>query len=243
MYYCKSRFYVLKWRRWLNNDSINYLEPQNITCLNLFAYCNNNSVMYVDENGNFVLSALLLTVALSALAGAINRLVGQFVSDVVSNAWKNGLNFSKLEFSTWETYVGSTLGGAIGGALATIPGAGIYLGSVFGNAASTAISMGLENATGRSSYSGVNFISNILVSGAIGLVSAGIVDCHMNISGINKGRHSFKQFFKSGLTKNRKYNYSMSMKTFGKGVIWKTVDGFSSSWMLSSMLQGYINSL
>ena len=243
MYYCKSRFYVPKWRRWLDNDSINYLEPQNITCLNLFAYCNNNPVMYVDENGNFVLSALLLTVALSALAGAINRLVGQFVSDVVSNAWKNGLNFSKWEFSTWETYVGSTLGGAIGGALATIPGAGIYLGSVFGNAASTAISMGLENATGRSSYSGVNFISNILVSGAIGLVSAGIVDCHMNISGINKGSHSFKQFFKSGLTKNRKYNYSMSMKTFGKGVIWKTVDGFSSSWMLSSMLQGYINSL
>lgn len=243
MYYCKSRFYVPKWRRWLNSDSINYLEPQNITCLNLFAYCNNNPVMYVDENGNFVLSALLLTVALSALAGAINRLVGQFVSDVVSNAWKNGLNFSKWEFSTWETYVGSTLGGAIGGALATIPGAGIYLGSVFGNAASTAISMGLENATGRSSYSGVNFISNILVSGAIGLVSAGIVDCHMNISGINKGSHSFKQFFKSGLTKNRKYNYSMSMKTFGKGVIWKTVDGFSSSWMLSSMLQGYINSL
>lgn len=103
--------------------------------------------------------------------------------------------------------------------------------------------MGLENATGRSSYSGVNFISNILVSGAIGLVSAGIVDCHMNISGINKGSHSFKQFFKSALTKNRKYNYSMSMKTFGKGVIWKTVDGFLSSWMLSSMLQGYINSL
>ncbi len=52
MYYCKSRFYVPKWRRWLNSDSINYLEPQNITCLNLFAYCNNNPVMYVDENGN-----------------------------------------------------------------------------------------------------------------------------------------------------------------------------------------------
>ena len=164
MYYCKLRFYVPLWHRWLNSDSINYLEPQNISCLNLFAYCNNNPLMYVDENRHFVLSALLLTVALSALAGAINRLVGQFVSDVVSNAWKNGLDFSKLEFSTCETYVGSTLGGAIGGALATIPGAGIYLGSVFGNAASTAISMGLENATGRSSYSGVNFISNILVS-------------------------------------------------------------------------------
>ncbi len=243
MYYCKSRFYVPKWRRWLNSDSIDYLEPQNITCLNLFAYCNNNPVMYVDENGNFVLSAILLTIASSALAGAINGLVGQFVSDVVSNAWKNGLDFSKWEFSTWETYVGSTLGGAIGGALSIIPGAGIYIGSVVGNAASTAISMGLENATGRSSYSGKSIALDSLVSGVIGLVSAGIVDYHMNISGINKGSHSFKQVFKSGLNKNRKYNYMMSMKTFGKGVIWKTVDGFSASWMLSSMLQGYINSL
>ena len=199
--------------------------------------------MYVDENGNFVLSAILLTIASSALAGAINGLVGQFVSDVVSNAWKNGLDFSKWEFSTWETYVGSTLGGAIGGALSTIPGAGIYIGSVAGNAISTAISMGLENATGRSSYSGMSIFLDSLVSGAIGLVSAGIVDYHMNISGINKGSHGFKQVFKSGLTKNRKYNYSMSMKTFGKGVIWKTVDGFSAFWTLSSMLQGYINSL
>ena len=56
MYYCKSRFYVPKWRRWLNSDSINYLEPQNITCLNLFAYCNNNPVIYVDENGNFAIA-------------------------------------------------------------------------------------------------------------------------------------------------------------------------------------------
>ena len=53
MYYCKSRFYVSKWRRWLNSDSIDYLEPQNITCLNLFAYCNNNPVMYVDPTGDF----------------------------------------------------------------------------------------------------------------------------------------------------------------------------------------------
>ena len=60
MYYCKSRFYVPKWRRWLNSDSIDYLEPQNITCLNLFAYCNNNPVMYVDENGHEGIAVLIL---------------------------------------------------------------------------------------------------------------------------------------------------------------------------------------
>ena len=28
MYYCKLRFYVPLWHRWLNSDSINYLEPK-----------------------------------------------------------------------------------------------------------------------------------------------------------------------------------------------------------------------
>ena len=71
MYYCKSRFYVPKWRRWLNSDSINYLEPQNITCLNLFAYCNNNPVMYVDPTGDFAISisALLIGAGVGALIG------------------------------------------------------------------------------------------------------------------------------------------------------------------------------
>ena len=71
MYYCKSRFYVPKWRRWLNSDSINYLEPQNIICLNLFAYCNNNPVMYVDPTGDFAISisALLIGAGVGALIG------------------------------------------------------------------------------------------------------------------------------------------------------------------------------
>ena len=74
MYYCKSRFYVPKWRRWLNSDSINYLEPQNITCLNLFAYCNNNPVMYVDENGNmpkWLKITLIASIAAIAIASMV----------------------------------------------------------------------------------------------------------------------------------------------------------------------------
>ena len=74
MYYCKSRFYVPKWRRWLNSDSINYLEPQNIICLNLFAYCNNNPVMYVDENGNmpkWLKITLIASIAAIAIASMV----------------------------------------------------------------------------------------------------------------------------------------------------------------------------
>ena len=103
MYYCKSRFYVPKWRRWLNSDSINYLEPQNITCLNLFAYCNNNPVMYVDENGNF---------AFFILTAVIGAIIGGLAAGITS--YQHGAR-------GWEVVGWSALGSVCGGAL----GAGV----------------------------------------------------------------------------------------------------------------------
>jgi RHS repeat-associated protein len=42
MYYCKSRYYIPLWSRWLNADDISYLDPSSINGLNLYAYCGNN---------------------------------------------------------------------------------------------------------------------------------------------------------------------------------------------------------
>ena len=103
MYYCKSRFYVPKWRRWLNSDSINYLEPQNITCLNLFAYCNNNPVMYVDENENMPKWIENILKGLAIIAGTIaavgkTALIGleiAAVSGVTSGAIRAGRSLVK----------------------------------------------------------------------------------------------------------------------------------------------------
>ncbi|OKZ90322.1 MAG: hypothetical protein BHW10_02950 [Clostridium sp. CAG:307_30_263] len=97
MYYCKSRFYVPKWRRWLNSDSINYLEPQNITCLNLFAYCNNNLVMYVDPSGNFTILGLLIGIGLS--------LVFEVIEDALDG---NGMDHD------WRDYLGAGISGVFG---------------------------------------------------------------------------------------------------------------------------------
>ena len=48
-YYCKSRYYVPDWCRWLNADSPAYLKPYSATGNNLFVYCKNNPVMYKQE--------------------------------------------------------------------------------------------------------------------------------------------------------------------------------------------------
>jgi RHS repeat-associated protein len=49
MYYCKSRYYVPELFRWLNIDSIEYLDIQSINGNHLFMYCNNNPVMWMEE--------------------------------------------------------------------------------------------------------------------------------------------------------------------------------------------------
>ena len=52
MYYCKSRYYVPEWCRWLNADNPTFLDPMDLDGMNLFAYCQNNPVMFKDDSGN-----------------------------------------------------------------------------------------------------------------------------------------------------------------------------------------------
>ena len=44
MYYCKSRYYVHEWCRWLNGDNVANLDTENINGMNLFSYCGNNPI-------------------------------------------------------------------------------------------------------------------------------------------------------------------------------------------------------
>ncbi len=51
MYYCKSRYYVPAWGRWLNADNPSFLDFQGFSQTNLFSYCGNDPVNMVDKNG------------------------------------------------------------------------------------------------------------------------------------------------------------------------------------------------
>ena len=51
-YYLKTRYYDPVVGRFITIDDVSYLAPDTINGLNLYAYCGNNPVMRVDENGN-----------------------------------------------------------------------------------------------------------------------------------------------------------------------------------------------
>ncbi len=97
MYYCKSRYYVAYWRRWLNMDRIEYLDNTNIGNINLFSYCNNNPVMMIDDKGNFALLGLIISVGLS--------MVFEVIEDALDG---NGMDHD------WKDYLGAGISGALG---------------------------------------------------------------------------------------------------------------------------------
>ena len=52
LFWCNSRYYNPEWGRWISPDSIEYLDPESIDGLNLYAYCGNNPVNRYDPSGH-----------------------------------------------------------------------------------------------------------------------------------------------------------------------------------------------
>ncbi len=71
-YYLQTRYYDPEIRRFINADNYELIPTLagTIGQLNVFAYANNDPIMYTDETGEFVLSLLVVTLA-GALIGAL----------------------------------------------------------------------------------------------------------------------------------------------------------------------------
>ena len=74
LYYLNARYYNPEWRRFLSHDLSAYLDPESVNGLNLYAYCMNNPVMYVDPSGHSATAVALLVGAI--LGGVIGGVYG-----------------------------------------------------------------------------------------------------------------------------------------------------------------------
>ena len=104
MYYCKSRYFVPEWGRWLNADSTKYLDFKQLNKCNLFAYCYNNPINIFDESGN------LPTWAKWLLGGVL------IAASVAITIATGGLG-SVIGFALGNTLATNIIGGAIAGAV------------------------------------------------------------------------------------------------------------------------------
>ena len=72
-----SRYYDPQTGRFINADSLEYLDPETVGGLNLYAYCGNNPVMYADPSGHLPIIAIAAIIGfiVSAATSAVTQLV------------------------------------------------------------------------------------------------------------------------------------------------------------------------
>ena len=178
-YYCRSRYYVPEWCRWLNADSPAYLKPYSATGNNLFAYCENNPVMGYDPNGTFDWNRDAKQVLGWCAIG------GLFVFAVVASIGA-GIPLSGLAVGFALGSLVNIAGQAVGNinegeqAFHDLDGKQILLGGVTGAAFATgfgglygAVGIGAVSNAGMSAFKD-NSWGNILGSAVVGGIAAGI---------------------------------------------------------------------
>lgn len=178
MYYCKSRYYVPLWGRWLNADNPNYLSFDQINGSNAFSYCGNNPVMGIDKYGKFWFE--LCTIAVGAICGMVSCAVSAAITG---------------EQITWKNVVSAGIGGAVSSAiiLAT-KGTGLALASYASALAESASNEFFDYLFGDKEFSTDNIVKSIghiavdtAVNGTISYVSGEFVKTKFPCTKTNSG--------------------------------------------------------
>ena len=130
LYYLQSRYYDPETGRFLSQDDTAYLAPESLTGLNLYAYCNNNPVMYRDPSGCLALATLLIigviagaTIGGGIYGGIAAGMSGGSVGDVFAGIGKGALSGFMFGSS-----IGLVIGGFLVGAASVLGSTMIFYG-------------------------------------------------------------------------------------------------------------------
>ena len=149
MYYLQSRYYDPNTCRFISpdNEAVLTATPMALTDKNLYAYCDNNPVMRVDEDGEFW----------HIIAGAVIGVVAQYIGDVFYNAvsGKEGIDIL-VPSSSIVDYIAAGASGAL---------AATGIGAIWSGVANAAIDGTAYLANQLISGEDVNSVELAMVAG------------------------------------------------------------------------------
>ena len=174
-YYLQTRYYDPQTGRFLNMDSLEYLDPETVGGLNLYAYCNCNPVMYVDPEGTlfgFIFWGMLIGALVLGTVGAICE---------GTEAYNNGARgWDVVKAAAEGFFEGAKAGAAIGSTIATI----IYAAPAIAAFLSTTFTFGgMALITGGTTVMVTVTGAELVAIGAVAIAGIGLVFSRIGKSG------------------------------------------------------------
>ena len=221
LYYLNSRYYDSQTGRFISADVFETVTaiPNALTDKNLYAYCDNNPVMFTDYTGEFPWHILIGSTIGGIIGGASAALSGGDIVDVIVGV----------------------ISGAFSGSLAAsgISKSGQIIGSSLISMASNAI-IQFKNIINNDANEPQFDIGDMLFDGAVSAVTAywgGNGASHGNTAGINS---SWNQLFKRGMSNQnaRKYFYKTAHNSDGIFVLSSLIKSLYKSAVGSGVIVG-----
>ncbi len=157
LYYNTTRYYDPEIGRFISADSIDYLDPESINGLNLYAYCLNNPIMMVDSDGHAPKWLTWLGIGAAILGavlviGAITVLTMGVGTTIMATSMAGAVLHGAAVGALIGAGVGVVAGGVIGGAVSGWSAEGILIGMGIGFGAGALIGAVIGGATGAIQY-------------------------------------------------------------------------------------------
>ncbi len=138
LYFLKARYYDPETGRFISQDDTQFLDPNTVNGLNLYAYCGNNPVMNVDPSGRSFTLAILIGLGI-VFGTVMNGVFGGLNEVIAGGNFLDG--FLGGLASGFISTVGLALGGAIGGPIGLIVAAAV---GAFGSLAGGIVTNGIK---------------------------------------------------------------------------------------------------
>ena len=142
LYCLGARYYSPEWRRFISPDDTAYLDPESVNGLNLYCYCNNDPINFVDPSGHMPnwlkwliggATFAIATILTVATGGALTPVVIGMGASIVTGGVIEGAISAYNGEGFWNGFSNGAANGAMWGGIFALGGATLRTINIFKN--------------------------------------------------------------------------------------------------------------